>query len=166
MTDNNTTARELVKCYLDAQKALYDFIRNHPEICVYTNPDTDLNFSHVGLCGHSKEPNYYRLADITLFGISFQICCCRHCGDKISFIPYPHGWEASPEVLGVPIQVPSGEVDKYIENCDVDNFNPNVGIYRNERQFASRLEYEVIDKQTPVIPISTADAGMTLENMG
>jgi hypothetical protein len=149
----NELAKILIESFLELQKKLYEFIRTHPEMCVHVDP----NFTHIGMCGHRKEPHYYRIADVNLYGNYYQICCCAVCGGIVSFIPYPDGWEASPDIPGVPvISANIVEIDRLIQSSDSvnDDFNPCAGVFRDEDQFAAVVKYEMIEKKHPIPPKS------------
>jgi hypothetical protein len=147
-TNNDNTGKLKVENFLKAQRDLYDFIQSHSEFCVEVNPENESNCTHIGKCGH-RYPDYYRIADISLFGERYQICGCVKCNGKISFIHYPNGWLSSEELPGVPIDLALKDIPTYISTTidtldfDVDD---SPGIFKDSTQYAMMLEREIKSK--------------------
>ncbi|MDR1289827.1 MAG: hypothetical protein LBK06_01350 [Planctomycetaceae bacterium] len=144
----NSEVKNLLITFLDAQKKLFEFIQQHSELLVQFNSKDELNYTYIGKCGH-RYPDYYRIADISLYGNRYQICCCAKCGGQISLIPYPCGWESGEEILGVPIEIlPEDAIDYISLHCDTDedvDYGP--GMFRDISQHAAMMKIEIDRKE-------------------
>ncbi|MDR0603989.1 MAG: hypothetical protein LBG80_06785 [Bacteroidales bacterium] len=143
--NNDEEVRTKVLNFLNAQEDLYAFIQKNPDRCIQIEQDTELNYSYIGKCGH-RYPDYYRIADISLFGDRYQVCGCSKCGGYITFIKYPYKWESSEEIPGVSISLSPSEIYQFlyekIDNIEYD-IDASPGIFRDMEQHAKMLGIEL-----------------------
>jgi hypothetical protein len=137
--------RSKILNFLNAQEALHAYIQKTPDRCIHIDQDAELNYSYIGKCGH-RYPDYYRIADVSLFGERYQVCGCSKCDGYIVFIKYPYKWESSEEIPGVPISLSPPEIYQFL-NEKIDNIEYDIdaspGIFKDWGQHAKMMGIEL-----------------------